>query len=142
MGNSSWQQLPKVMISASMVEVAVLQKHSNDTRIIECLLWGHSIFVLHERFAFSRSSLCIGLIHIKSECFNDPLDETLLSHVDVAGGFVTMELNSQETSSIAFLFELYFFGTETFPEFIDVFFFGAPEQQIINIYNANVKCYS
>ncbi len=57
--------------------------------------------------------------------------------MDVAGGFVTMELNSQETGSIAFLFELYFFGMETFPKLIDVFFFGAPEQQIIDIYNAN-----
>ncbi len=49
------------------------------------------------------------------------------SHVDVASGFVMMELNSQETGSIAFFFKLYFFCTDTFPKFLDVFFFGAPE---------------
>ena len=65
--------------------------------------------------------------HIKSKCFNDPLDQALLSHVDMGNGFVVMELNSQETRSIAFLFKLYFFGMETFPKFIDLFFFGAPE---------------
>ena len=92
-----------------------VQKHSNDASIIECFLWGLSTVILHKMFAFSVSSLCISLNHIKSKCFNDLLDQALLSHVDVAGGFVAMELNSQETSSIAFLFKLYFFGTETFP---------------------------
>jgi hypothetical protein len=45
----------------------------------------------------------------------------------MASGFITMELNSQETSSITFLFKLYFFGMETFTKLIDVFFFGALE---------------
>jgi hypothetical protein len=47
--------------------------------------------------------------------------------VYVASGFISMELNSQETGSITFLFKLYFFGTETFTKLLDVFFFGAPE---------------
>jgi hypothetical protein len=90
-------------------------------------LWGLSIFILDERFAFSGSSLCIGLIHIKSKGFNDPLYQALLGHVDVTGGFVAVELNSQESGSIAFLLKLYFFGAETFSKLIDVFFFRAPE---------------
>jgi hypothetical protein len=47
--------------------------------------------------------------------------------VDVTGGFVAVELNSQETGIIAFLLELYFFCTETFSKLIDVFFLGAQE---------------
>jgi len=38
--------------------------------------------------------------------------------VYVAGGFIAM---------LEFLFQLYFFGTKTFPKLVDVFFFGAPE---------------
>jgi hypothetical protein len=38
-----------------------------------------------------------------------------------------MELNSQETGSITFLFKLYSFSTKTFPELVDVFFFGPSE---------------
>jgi len=86
--------------------------------MIESILLGFAIFILHKRFAFSSSSLCIGLIHIKTKRFNDPLDEALLSHVYVAGGFIAM---------LEFLFQLYFFGTKTFPKLVDVFFFGAPE---------------
>jgi hypothetical protein len=67
------------------------------------------------------------LIHIKTKRFNDPLDEALLSHVDVTSGFITMELSSQETGSITFLLKLNFFRMETFPKFLDVFFLGAPE---------------
>jgi hypothetical protein len=47
--------------------------------------------------------------------------------VDVTSGFITMELNSQETGSITFLLKLNFFRTETFPKFVDVFFLGALE---------------
>jgi hypothetical protein len=46
--------------------------------------------------------------------------------MDVTCSLITTELHSQEPS-IPFLFELDFFGMETFPKFIDIFFFGAPE---------------
>jgi hypothetical protein len=48
-----------------------------------------------------------------------------------------VEFYSQETCSIAFLFQLNILSTKDFPKFVDILFLGAPEKQVVNIDNTD-----